>query len=523
PIDADSFPNQIAEFLLGKHDTLSDAEPHLQAYQAELVKRLEGKVRELTTVIERNKYLNKQNKHIIALLQRRQHLLEAAARVGHSITSILNLDKLLNDTVDIICEEYDFYYAGIFLLDPTREWATLRAGRGPAGDAMIAEGHKLAIGGDSMIGRAIAKRQARIALDVGEEAAHFKNPYLPHTRSEMALPLIFKNNALGALSVQSEEVNAFSDDDIAALQALADQVAIAISNANLLRDLEAANKEILRTKTYEAIATATGEAIHWVGNKAAPIPGSVHRVREDLSDMLAMVQTLLKTHTDGVSRHSFWSSLQTSFETAAEQGIDLTALAANLIQMPPRRLQFAGGLESILEDLDIIDQSAATILNIKEDLIGPARQQNVAPIVLPDLLQNTIASMGLPEGVVSTRFAPNLPSVHGDEKQIDRVFINLIKNAWEALHEHPSPRIEVIATPAGKEGFVCVHVRDNGPGIPPEIMDKIWVSFFTTKGERGGTGLGLAACMEIINQSGGKIWVESPPGQGAVFTVLLPK
>jgi two-component system cell cycle sensor histidine kinase/response regulator CckA len=65
-------------------------------------------------------------------------------------------------------------------------------------------------------------------------------------------------------------------------------------------------------------------------------------------------------------------------------------------------------------------------------------------------------------------------------------------------------------------------VTDNGPGIPPEDLEKIWVSFFTTKKDRGGTGLGLSACMEIINQSGGKIFVDSEEGKGTTFTILLP-
>jgi signal transduction histidine kinase len=67
-----------------------------------------------------------------------------------------------------------------------------------------------------------------------------------------------------------------------------------------------------------------------------------------------------------------------------------------------------------------------------------------------------------------------------------------------------------------------VEVEDNGPGIPPELQEKIWVSFFTTKGGQGGTGLGLAACMEIVRQTGGKIWGESAPGRGAKFIVLFP-
>jgi hypothetical protein len=122
----------------------------------------------------------------LASAQRRATLLHAAARVSKNVTSILDPDELLGRTVDIICDEFGFYYAGVFLLDEPGQWAVLRAGRGAAGAAMVTEGHKLAVGGNSMVGAATGRREARIALDVGEEAVFFKNPHLPETRSEMA-------------------------------------------------------------------------------------------------------------------------------------------------------------------------------------------------------------------------------------------------------------------------------------------------------------------------------------------------
>jgi GAF domain-containing protein len=79
----------------------------------------------------------------------------------------------------------------------------------------------------------VVNRQARIALDVGQEAVHFQNPYLPDTRSEMALPLISRDQAIGALTVQSVARSAFSTEDITALQTMADQLANAITNARL--------------------------------------------------------------------------------------------------------------------------------------------------------------------------------------------------------------------------------------------------------------------------------------------------
>jgi two-component system NtrC family sensor kinase len=180
-------------------------------------------------------------------------------------------------------------------------------------------------------------------------------------------------------------------------------------------------------------------------------------------------------------------------------------------------------VESIFEDLEIIEGSARAILNIKEDLIGPARKRRKREIIdVEELLTETIRSMGIPDEVARTLFAEDLPAVQGDRAQLDRVFVNLIKNAMEAMDGVEDKRLFVWGREADEPGFVVVDVTDSGHGIPPEIMDKIWMAFYTTKGDRGGTGLGLAACAQIIGQSGGKISVDSEVGVGTTFSVLLP-
>ena len=520
PLDVDTFADEIKEYLQGKRDVLPDQARHEKAYRAEVVEILEEKVRELTRAADRNAFLNEQNKQLIAVLERRQRLLEAAARVGHEITSILDLDELLRVTVDVICEEYDFYYAGLFLCEDETQassgemckWAVLRAGRGEAGKAMLAHDYRLQIDENSIVGTAILTQQARIVLDVDQEVHRVANPYLPDTRAEMALPLMVKGQVFGALSVQSDQTNAFNDDDINSLQTLANHVAVAVDNAVLLRDLKHANQELLRNKTFEAIAQTTGETIHWVGNKAAPIPSSAQRVREDLVRLLGLFQALLAEPPERREQHPLWPEAVEVFQTVAQQGFKL--------EPPP--FIMPGSIESILEDLAIIEQSARSILVIKEDLIGPVRLQNLAPIILPELLNETIFEMALPEGVIQTEYEADLPPTRGDRRQIGQVFNNLIKNAWEALYQTPNPSIRVVARHAGEPGFIEVLVIDNGPGISPEMLEKIWVSFFTTKGERGGTGLGLSACMAIVNQAEGKIGVESQVGVGTIFTVMLP-
>jgi signal transduction histidine kinase/CheY-like chemotaxis protein len=519
PISVASFVEEVQAFLNGKRERLEHAEHHMRAYQQELVERLESQIRQATQAAERNRFLLDQNQRMFAMLERRHKLLETAAHVGHDVTFILDMDELLPRMVDIICNEFGLYYSGVFLVSEDGKWAVLRAGFGEAGQTMLAEGFRLAVDNASMIGMSILEKRALIALDVEGQTSHFKNPHLPATRSEVALPLMINDIVLGALTVQSSQMNAFEEENITSLQVMADQVAIAISNAQALQKLEEATAEIVRTKTFEAIATATGEAIHWVGNKAAPIPGSAGRVRESLLYLVAFVSQMKSAGADNAS---VTETVQTVVDEARELGVDIEKMAAELSTMNPRRLSALLSVESMLEDLQIIERSAATILNIKEDLIGPARLRTAVPVSLKEMIGTMVANMGLPQGVVETDLPDDLPNALCDARQVEQVFNNLVKNAWEALHETASPKIYVQARLDDDPKFVLVTVRDNGPGIPKEIQDKIWVSFFTTKGGHGGTGLGLSACVQIVNQNGGRIWLESEPGKGAQFSVLLP-
>ncbi len=454
----------------------------------------------------------------LAQALRRANLLAAAAQVSQHITQIMNIDELLPKTVDIICEAYDFYYAGVFLINESGDFAVLRAGRGAPGRIMMENNHKLAVGGNSMIGACTALNQARISLDVDTEKVWYPNPVLPETRSEMALPLAVGGKVIGAVTVQSVEAAAFSDEDVASLQAMANQLAIAIDNARQRRELEEAHAELLRAKTFEAIATATGDAIHWIGNKAEPIGGSVSRIRSDAKLLVAGAASLLPSdHASPLARliHAEAAALaQTEPQLAAE--------LEKLGQLAPDKLSKRLSLASILDDLEIIEDSARLILRVKEDLIGPAREQAPRPTMADDVLQDTLTGLALPAGLVTVKSQPGLPLVLADPIQLNRVFVNLLNNANEAMLNQPNPQITVAIAPRPDNKFVEVAITDNGSGIAPGGMDKIWITFHTTKGIKGHSGLGLPACKLILKQLGGDVTATSAPGQGSTFTITLP-
>lgn len=195
-------------------------------------------------------------------LERRHVQLRTAAEISQAIGSELDPDTIFQQTVSLLGERFGLYYAGVFVLDERGQYAVLRAGSGEAGKAMLQEGHRLIVGGNSMIGQSIATEQPKIALDVGEEAVHFDNPHLPETRSELALPMISRGQVRGALTIQSVKEDAFDTEDITILQTIADSLATALENAELYQQSQSSLSEIStlhRQYLQEAWETVTSQ------------------------------------------------------------------------------------------------------------------------------------------------------------------------------------------------------------------------------------------------------------------------
>ena len=199
--------------------------------------QIDGLVGIARDVTERRK-IEAERERLLAAEARRAVQLQTGSEIASAAAAILDPDKLLPVVVELMRDRYDLYYAGLFLNEATGEWAELRAGTGEAGRQMLAAQHRLAIGGASMIGRCMATGEPRIALDVGVEAVRFNNPWLPRTRSEMALPLISRGQISGALTLQSTELAAFTPDDINTLRIMVSQIATTIENARLFQETQ---------------------------------------------------------------------------------------------------------------------------------------------------------------------------------------------------------------------------------------------------------------------------------------------
>jgi GAF domain-containing protein/HAMP domain-containing protein len=163
--------------------------------------------------------------------ERRAKQFESIAHIARTISSTRDLNVLLSQITAAINHEFGFYHVGIFLLDASKEYAILSAANSEGGQRMLERGHRLKVAETGLVGYVTGTGKPRIALDTGADAIFFDNPDLPQTRSELTLPLRVGEEIIGALDVQSTEPNAFFPEDINILSTLADQVSIAIQNA----------------------------------------------------------------------------------------------------------------------------------------------------------------------------------------------------------------------------------------------------------------------------------------------------
>jgi GAF domain-containing protein/HAMP domain-containing protein len=206
--------------------------------------------------------------------------LSAVNDIASAVTGTLDLPTVLSTTVNLIRDRLGYYQVSIFLLDERGENATVRESTGEVGRILKERAHTLGVGSQSIIGFVTGNRRPRIALDTGLDAVHFKNPLLPDTRSEMALPLIVGETLFGALDVQSTEPNAFDEQDVAVLQNMANQIASAINNARLYQETQARIEEISTlnrqylSRAWESFVTDRPDAVNLQldGGLVSPAP-----------------------------------------------------------------------------------------------------------------------------------------------------------------------------------------------------------------------------------------------------------
>ncbi len=173
------------------------------------------------------------------VLQKKTQYLEATTEISLLTSTNLDINEIINNSVNIIGNLLDFYHVGLFLINENKDWAILKAVSSDGGKKMLARNHRLRVGAEGIVGFVTSTGQPRIVQATMIDEIHAKTAELPDTKAEMAVPLKdISGNIIGALDIQGTTENAFSDDDIESLETISRQISIAISNATLVDQLQ---------------------------------------------------------------------------------------------------------------------------------------------------------------------------------------------------------------------------------------------------------------------------------------------
>jgi signal transduction histidine kinase/ActR/RegA family two-component response regulator len=279
---------------------------------------------------------------------------------------------------------------------------------------------------------------------------------------------------LGTLSLGRRSSEPFTDAEVSLVEASAHQIGLALENARLYAE----TRRQLDDLKHGQAQRAEGERLSTLGKLAA---GLAHEVNNPLTAILAQAELLM---------------------TRSEQSPE----AQQRLQVVIRETSRAARL---LQDLLQLSRRRAPERH-------PASLETQIRVIL-DLKRHQLDLDGIQ---VVTEFAP-VPPVWADEDQIRQVLLNLVQNAHQSLSKHPGPRVLTVRI-AEVEETVRIEILDTGPGIPPEVLPRLFDAFFTTKPRGEGTGLGLWVSYSIIEEHGGRLRADNRPEGGAVFTVELP-
>jgi PAS domain S-box-containing protein len=410
-------------------------------------------------------------------IRRRNEYLAVSAEIGKLVTSTLDLNSIFARTVNLINERFNFYHAGIFIVEETGFNAALREATGEAGKEMKERKHTLQVNDKSIVGKVTMDGQVVIVNDVMADPLHRPNPLLPETRAEAAIPLRIGNRIIGAIDIQAKTSGAFTEDEIAVLQTLADQVAVAIDNA---RSFELSQEAVMEMREIDRL-------------KSQFLANMSHELRTPLNSIIGFSRVIIKGIDGPVTE------LQQQDLTAIyNSGQHLLGLINDILDLSKIE---AGKMELAFDEVNIADITSS-VLSTMSGLIKDK------PIQIKRIIE------------------PDLPTVRADAIRVRQVMINLLSNAAKFTDEgNIVVDVRLYPGQAGRNE-VKISVTDTGPGISKQDQEKLFQPFSQVDDsptrKTGGTGLGLSICQHIVNMHGGKIWIDSDTGKGSTFHFTLP-
>ncbi len=431
--------------------------------------------------------------------------LETSAQVSHQITSILGLERLLPEITRLIRERFGCYFVGIWLVEALRGNVLLKADSRAPETQPLPPGCSIPLTLEkSIIAHVCRTGFFYLAQDVGTDEKFLYTDQLPDTRSELVLPLRLGPELLGALDIQSTRPQAFAPADVTVFKTLADQIAIAIRNAELYEDLEAR----VQARTAE-LAGAYQRLELLDRNKSDFIQVVSHELRTPLTLILGFSQMLQQDLQEGGG--SRYQQQIAGIVAGAKRMHEIVNSMLDMVKIDSRTLELT------VERLVLSE-----LLTALSTTLEPSLRERKLTLTLVDNIRE-------------------LPEIEADPTALSKVFDQLLSNAIKYTPDGGLITISGRLLPAldGRtEAFVELVVSDTGIGIAPEARELIFAKFYRTgevafhssgrtKFKGGGPGLGLAIARGIVEAHGGHIWAESAGHDeitcpGSQFHVILP-
>jgi two-component system, NtrC family, sensor kinase len=276
-------------------------------------------------------------------------------------------------------------------------------------------------------------------------------------------------------------------------------------------ELKESQVHLVQSEKMSALGQMVAGIAHEINTPLAYVKGTFSVLDEQLSP----VQTLA-THVD-----RFLQGMRAPVRDTAALNAQLRDVESTARSVMDNGL-LAETAQLLKDGIHGIEQISEIVLNLKN--FSRLDRAKVAEFSVEAGLNSTLllANNLLKNKVEVRKEFGAVPTVTGSPSQINQVFLNIISNAVHAMPERAEPNVITLRTAQDDSGMVRIEIQDNGSGIPRDVLPKIFDPFFTTKPIGQGTGMGLSISFKIIQEHGGKILVDSEPGVGTVFTILLP-